>query len=116
MKKATKAKTLIGANIDFVTSDSIPSTLSLLASPKNIIPEAFEKHTIAIVPTNANEAIDITNVTNKLISLAGIPNNMPAYNKNSLTNPLNGGKPEIATDPSINKNPVTQQIITMSSF
>ena len=101
-----KAKCKVGKIIEFDTSESTLRAFSVRASPKNVIPTAFEKHTIAIVPTIARDAIDIISIINKLISLAGIPNSIAAYIKISLIKPLNGGKPHIANEPIINRTEV----------
>ena len=74
----------------------------LRGSPKNTIPAAFVKHNIAIVPTKPSAAMERVKAKNNSIPGAGMPCIIPAYIKNSLINPFNGGSPHIAADPIIN--------------
>jgi hypothetical protein len=55
---------------------------------------------------NEEEASEIIKAKNNEILALNIPTTMPAYNKNSLINPLKGGSPQIATEPIINKSEV----------
>jgi hypothetical protein len=77
-KNVAKANIPIGMSITFSTSLCTDFAFSFLGSPKKVIPLAFEKQTIAIVPAKAKPAIVITKTINKLISLAGIPKSIPA--------------------------------------
>ena len=98
-KSVSNARHPIGKIIDETTSSLTFSACSLLGSPKNAMLNNFVKQRIAIVPTSASPAsarIEIISIPRLSTSA---PFNIPKYIKNSLINPLNGGKPQIATEP-----------------
>src|SRR5690606_40967409 len=74
-----------------------------LGSPRNTIPKALVKQKIASPPISDNAAIDPTmSMEWKRLAPERLPN-IPIYIRYSEIKPLNGGSPQIASDPVRNR-------------
>lgn len=84
--------------------DSFAFSLSiLLGRARNVIPNAFTKHAAARPPVNARLPAERIKIPLIIALWAEIPAKRLWNVSHSLTNPLNGGKPEIAIAPTRKK-------------
>ena len=70
----------------------------VLGSPKKDTPNTLVKHAVARPPISASAIMPNVDAANSPIELLS-PLKPPIYIKSSLTNPLNGGIPDIAREP-----------------
>ena len=94
--KTASVPMLINSKGDTSVAFSL-SMLRLLA--RNVIPNAFTKHAAASPPVNVRQAAPKMKILFINIEEVAIPLKRLWNVSHSLTNPLNGGRPEIATAP-----------------
>ena len=84
-------------------SSTNPSSNFFLGVPRKTIPKAFVKHISAKPPMSTRPKIAkrMKRVNRKWFDNRALNN--PVYMKNSDTNPLNGGSPQIASEPIKNR-------------
>jgi len=76
-------------------------------TPRKATPQTLVKQMSASTPTSASTAITRADTSTSATRWPTRPLNAAAYTRNSLTNPLNGGKPQIAAEPTMNSAAVT---------